>query len=61
MGTIIVSLILIVITVLVIAYIVKQKKKGNACIGCASAPKGGCPNAQKGGCGCGHTTESEEK
>ncbi len=47
MKEIIAVLVILVIVILAVIYIVKQKKKGNKCIGC---PYSTCPSRNKGNC-----------
>lgn len=50
MADLIVVLIIVLITGVAIRYIIKEKKKGNRCIGCPSAAT--CPSAKGGTCAC---------
>ncbi|MBR5596423.1 MAG: FeoB-associated Cys-rich membrane protein [Lachnospiraceae bacterium] len=52
MSDLIVAVVILVIISLAIIYIVKEKKKGTACIGCPHA--GTCGNKKSSGdeCGC---------
>ena len=49
--TVIVALIIAAILGGAVFYIIRQKKKGNKCIGCPDAKN--CPSAKGGGCSCG--------
>ena len=62
MANLLVILIVLIILTAVIAYIVKEKKRGVVCIGCPAAGQcsrancgGGCGNGGSGGCSCGHS------
>ena len=48
MADLITFAVVLLIVAAAVTYIVKEKKKGNVCIGCSSAAT--CPHAKKGGC-----------
>ena len=50
-NIVIVAIILIILTV-AIAYIIKEKKKGTACIGCPNAGTCGNKTSSKSECSC---------
>ena len=48
MENTVISIIIIAIVGIAVFYIIKEKKKGNKCIGCPDSAT--CPHAKNGGC-----------